>query len=232
MRQTLRREAATIRPIPRVFFASVLALSLFPLASRADDTASSRRDAATTQFERAEKARGALEARPESARTLKDYTALAIEYQRVYLITSHAADVPASLNQVAELFRTMGDLFDAKYYQRSIESYYFLIQQYPTSKYRENALLAIAHIQQDDLHDSALPHKTYNRFLALHPRSSHAAEVRALLDKMDSESATAKPSQPSPAARDRSDRITPKTISADKTPPTTDTQQGSSQDDS
>jgi N-acetylmuramoyl-L-alanine amidase len=232
MRQTLRREAATIRPIPRVFFASVLALSLFPLASRADDTASSRRDAATTQFERAEKARGALEARPESARTLKDYTALVIEYQRVYLITSHAADVPASLNQVAELFRTMGDLFDAKYYQRSVESYYFLMQQYPASKYRENALLAIAHIQQDDLHDSALAHKSYEQFLALHPRSSHAAEVRALLDKMNSDSATAKPSQPSPAARDHADRITPKAISADKTPPTTDTKQGSSQDDS
>ena len=102
----------------------------------------------------------ALEARPENARTLKDYTALVIEYQRVYLITSHAADVPASLNQVAELFRTMGDLFDAKYYQRSIDSFQFLMQEYPTSKYREDALLAIAHIEQDDLHDSALAQKT------------------------------------------------------------------------
>ena len=94
----------------------------------------SRRDAAKAQFERAEKARQALEARPENARTLKDYTALVIEYQRVYLITSHAADVPASLNQVAELFRTMGDLFDAKYYQRSIDSFQFLLQSYPTKQ--------------------------------------------------------------------------------------------------
>ncbi len=62
------------------------------------------------------KARQALEARPEASRTLKDYTALVIEYQRVYLITfPHAAEVPASLNEVAvELFRTMGDLFDAE----------------------------------------------------------------------------------------------------------------------
>ena len=155
MRQTLRHEAATIRPILRVIFASVMVLSLFPAASRANNNAPSRRDAANAQFDRAEKAREALEARPESARTLKDYTALVIEYQRVYLITSHASDVPASLNHVAELFRTMGDLFDAKYYQRSIESFQFLMQQYPTSKYREDALLAIAHIEQDDLHDSA-----------------------------------------------------------------------------
>jgi N-acetylmuramoyl-L-alanine amidase len=228
MRQTLRHEAATIRPILRVFLASVLVLSLFPLAGRADSTATSRRDAAKAQFERAEKAREALEARPESVRTLKDYTALVIDYQRVYLITSHAADVSTSLNHVAELFRTMGDLFDAKYYQRSIDSFQFLIQAYPANKYREDAQLAIAHIEQDDLHDSVLAQKSYEQFLALHPHSSHAAEVRAILSKLSAESAPSK-SAPQPlASKDRSDRLTPKAISADKTPPTTDTNQGSS----
>lgn len=235
MRQTLRQQAATIRPILRVLFASVVVLSLFPLAGRADESASSRRDAAKAQFERAEKAREALEARPENVRTLKDYTALVIEYQRVYLITSHAADVPASLNHVAELFRTMGDLFDAKYYQRSIESFQFLMREYPMSKYREDALLAIGRIEQDDQHDSVLARKTYEQFLSQHPRSSHAAEVRALLDKLSSESAAAKPSQPPqppPAAKDQSDRALPKTITADKTPPATDTKQGASEDNS
>src|SRR5579864_5085356 len=132
MRQALRPKAAIIRPFVRVLFATAAILSIFPFVGRADDNAPSRQEAAKAQFERAEKAREALEARPESARTLKDYTALVIEYQRVYLITSHASDVPASLNHVAELFRTMGDLFDAKYYQRSIESFQFLMQQYPT----------------------------------------------------------------------------------------------------
>jgi N-acetylmuramoyl-L-alanine amidase len=232
MRQTLRHEAATIRPILRALFASVLVLSLFPFASRAEENTSSRRDAAKAQFERAEKARMAVEARPEISRTLKDYTALVIEYQRVYLITSHAADVPASLNQVAELFRTMGDLFDAKYYQRSVDSFQFLMKQYPESKYREDALLAVAHIQQDDLHDSVLARKTYDQFLSLHPRSSHAAEVRAILDKLNGESAAAKPPQPLPAAKDHSDQIPPKTIFADKTPPATDTKRGAPEDNS
>jgi N-acetylmuramoyl-L-alanine amidase len=232
MRQTLRQHAATIRPILRVILASVLALSLFPLASRADENATSRRDTAKAQFERAEKARGALEARPESSRSLKDYTALVIEYQRVYLITSHAADVPASLNQVAELFRTMGDLFDAKYYQRSIDSFQFLMKQYPSSKYREDALLAIAHIEQDDLHDSVLAQKTYEQFLSLHARSPHAAEVRAILDKLNGESATAKQPPPLPAAKDHSDNVLPKAIFADKTPPATDTKQGEPEDNS
>jgi N-acetylmuramoyl-L-alanine amidase len=229
MRQTLRQHAATIRPILRVLFASVLVLSLFSLAGRAEDNSSSRRDSAKAQFERAEKARAALEARPESARTLKDYTALVIEYQRVYLITSHDADVPASLHQVAELFRAMGDLFDAKYYQRSVDSFLFLMRQYPASKYSEDASLAIAHIEQDDLHDNVQAKKMYELYLSLHPRSSRAAEVRGILDKMNAESAAAKPPEPSSAARDHSDRVLPKTISAEKTPPATDTKQGASE---
>jgi N-acetylmuramoyl-L-alanine amidase len=232
MRQTLRRQAATIRPILRVIFAFVVALSLFSIASRADDGSSSRRDAARAQFDRAEKARSALEARTETTRTLKDYTALIIEYQRVYLITSHAADVPASLNEIAELFRTMGDLFDARYYHRSIESFQFLMKEYPTSRYREDALLAIANIQADDLHDSSLARKTYEQFLSLHPRSSHAAEVRANVDKLSTENAAANSPQPSPAATDQPGKIVPKTISADKIPPATDTKPGAAEEDS
>ena len=79
----------------------------------------------------------------------------------------------------------------------------FLLQEYPASKYREDALLAIAHIQQDDLHDAALARKTYEQFLSLHPRSTHAAEVRAAIDKLDkadkdnAQNAAARSSQPS-----------------------------------
>jgi len=211
VRQTVRHKAAKIRPILRVFFAFTLILCLFPLISqtiaRADDNASSRRDAANAQFDRAEKARQVLEARPESARTLKDYTAVVIEYQRVYLTTSHSENVPASLNEVAELFRTMGDLFDAKYYQRSIESFAFLVKEYPTSKYREEAQLAIARIQQDDLHDAGAAQKSYEDFLSAHPHSTHTAEVRASIDKLNSASAAAaKAVQPIPVSNSRSDR--------------------------
>src|SRR5579872_6927914 len=113
MRQTLRRPAAIIRPILRALSASALVLSLcFPAVLHAEESLASRRDAAKAQFDRAEKSRQALEARPESSRSLKEYTALVVEYQRVYLITSHAAEVPASMSEVAQLFREMGDLFD------------------------------------------------------------------------------------------------------------------------
>src|SRR3974390_1445397 len=120
MRQTLRLEAARIRcgPLLRVALATAAALSFFSLCSRADESAASRREAARAQFERAEKTREALETKPESGRTLKEYTALVVQYQRVSLTTPQGAEVPAAMNEVAQIFRTMGDLFDAKYYQR------------------------------------------------------------------------------------------------------------------
>ncbi len=213
MRQTLRRKAAPNRCglLLRVPFACAALLSLFflvfPSNARADDN-SSRREAAKAQFDRAEKARAALEAKAENARSLKEYTDLVIQYQRVYLTTSHGAEVPAALNEVAVLFRTMGDLFDAKYYQRSIDSFQFLMKEYPASKYRDDAAIAIAQIEQDDLHDSVLAQKSYEQFLALHPRSQRAAEVRAALDKLKNDAASAAKSAPPapPAGNGRSER--------------------------
>ena len=232
----MRHRAAPTWRILRVLAAAVAVLSLCPFASRADESSSSRRDSAEAQFDRAEKARADLEAQPEASRTLKQYTALVIEYQRVYLITSHAADVPAALNHVAELFRTMGDLFDAKYYQRSIDEFDFLNKEYPANKYREDALLSIAHIQQDDLHDPAQAQKTYEEFLSLHPHSSRVAEVRAALDKLTAHPDASKPGQLSaaPVAKDRPSPMVPRPVAAgaDKTPPTTDTKQGASDDSS
>ncbi len=232
MRQTLRHQAAKIRPNLRVLFASLLLLSIFsPFANADSNNTPERREAAEAQFERAEKARQMLEARSESSRTLKEYRSLVIAYKRVYLITPHATDVSTALNQVAELYSTMGDLFDEKFYQSAIDAYRFLLREYPTSRYREEGLLAIAHIEQDDLHDAALAQKTYQEFLTLHPRSSHADEVHAILDKL---SAGAQPTETVPrdvAVKGRTGRISPApAASADKTPPTTDTGQEASAD--
>jgi len=196
MRQTLRRNAAKIRPNLRVVFASLLVLSFFPQISRAEGNSAARRESAKAQFDRAEKQRQALETRAESARTLKDYTSLVSTYKRVYLITPHGPEVPAALNQVAELYRTMGDLFSEKYYQSAVTSYQFLLREYPTSHFREEALLAIAHIEQDDLHDAVLARNSYEQFLSLHAHSPRAAEVRAILDKLkDANVATASASR-------------------------------------
>jgi N-acetylmuramoyl-L-alanine amidase len=221
----LRPTAAKSWLNPRVSVAFVLVLWLLPFTLQAEtNNTPARREESRNQFARAEKDRAALEARPEATRTLKEYKSLVAEYERVYLITAHAAGVPAAINEVAALYRAMGDLFDVKYYQRSINSYQFLLKDYPASKYREDALLAIAQIEQDDLHDPVLAQRSYEEFLALHPRSAHAAEVRAALAKLTAENSAAKavPAQAAPraAAVARQDRIPPQNVAASKAPPT------------
>jgi N-acetylmuramoyl-L-alanine amidase len=224
MRQTLRSHAATIRPGSRIFFAFFIALSLFSGVARADKF-STLRETARAQFDRAEKDRQALEARPENSRSLKDYTSLVASYRRVCLITPRAAEVPRALNQVAELYRTIGDLFDEKYYQSAVDSYQFLLREYPTSQYREAAMLAIARIAQDDLHDPVLAQKSYEEFLAMHPRSAHAAEVRATLDRLRLDAASAAESDvKTPVVKDRSPSQTSR---AKITAAATDTKQDS-----
>ena len=218
----MRHHTATIRPGLRVFFAFFVTLSLFSSVARADKS-SALREMARDQFDHAEKGRQVLEARPENGRSLKDYTSLVDSYRCVYLITPHATEASRALNQVAELYRTMGDLFDEKYYQLAVDSYQFLLREYPTSRYREDAMLAIGKIEQDDLHDPVLAQKSYEEFLALHPGSAHAAEVRGILDMLNGAS-DAKSGPKIPVVKDRSPAKTPP---AEKIPAMTDTEQES-----
>ncbi|MGH9592345.1 MAG: AMIN domain-containing protein, partial [Bryobacteraceae bacterium] len=192
----------------------LLVLSVFSSAIFADSNSADRRDAAKSQFERAEKERQDLESRPESARSLKEYNSVVSSYKRVALITAHSAEVPEALNEIAALYCAMGDLFDVKYYQAAIDAYDNLLKQYPTSQYRESALLATAAIQQNDLHDSASAQKSYQDFLSAHPRSAHAAEVRASLAKLADNDAEKTSAAPSPTRPDSS-RLTAKPLVAD-----------------
>jgi N-acetylmuramoyl-L-alanine amidase len=219
MRRTLRRHAATIRYFLRVIFAVLAVLPLHSNLARAENS-SARRESAKNQFERAEKQRQTLESRPEKDRSLKDYTSVVNGYRRVYLITPREADVPAALNQVAELYRAMGDLFNEKYYRLAVDSYQFLLREYPGNRYREDALLAIARIEQDDLHNPALAKASYEKFLGLHPRSARAEEVRALLDRLRGASGSEGPAPKIAAVKNR---VPANPTVADATPATTDT---------
>lgn len=188
----MRPDAATIRRILCALLAFFAFLSVYANAARADNS-STRHEIAKNQFDRAEKERQTLEASPEKERTLKNYASVVTAYRHVYLITPRAAEVPTALNQVAALYRAMGDLFDEKYYQLAVNTYQFLVREYPTSRYREDAMLAIGQIEQDDLHDPVLARKSYEEFLLLHPRSSHVEEVRAVLDQLGEAGATGQP---------------------------------------
>src|SRR5467141_818788 len=184
-----------------VFVALVSVLSIAAAAPRktaaeADATASVRRQSASAQFAKAEEQRAALNSKPADKRTLADYKQVVMSYRRVAMITPRATEVPDSLLAVAELYTEMGDRFGRSYYQLAVDSFQFLVREYPKSLYCQDAILRIAKLQRDQLGDSALARKTYEDFLKRYPRSPRKRDVQealaelALLQNSDAPSAT------------------------------------------
>ncbi len=195
MRQTLRRRAAQARPIFRLFLAAALFLSFLPMARAQSNASASKRATAKAQFDRTEKQRTGLQGKPKNERKLDEYLKLVSSYRRVYLITPHAAEVPAALVQVAELHQEMGRQFDPKYFQSAIDAYQFLLHEYPENRHRQDALFTIGRIQKDDLEQPEMAEKTFQEFLKLHPRSPKADEAReALAEITSAREQAAKPS--------------------------------------
>ena len=162
-------------------------VSFAKAASKAGDattTSAVRREAAGAQFARAEEQRSTLNSKPPEKRTLAEYKTVVASYRRVYLITPRAAEVVDSLLSVAELYTEMGDRFGRSYYQSAVDSYQFLVHEYPSSKYSQDAFLRIGKLQRDQLGDSAQATKTYQDFLKKYPRSPRKREAQELLAEL------------------------------------------------
>lgn len=122
--------------------------------------------------------RGMLNNRPPDSRTLAEYKKVVAGYQRVYMITPRAEEVPDALFAVGELNTEMGDRFGRSYYQTAADTYAFLIHDYPSSKHVQDAMLRLANLQKDQLGDLAAATKTYQDFSKKFPHSAHKREVQ------------------------------------------------------
>ncbi len=164
---------------------ALLGWSALPCPAMAATTRSSvKREAAGTQFTKAEEQRAALNAKAPDRRTLAEYKQVASSYRRVYLITPHATEVPDALFAVGELSTEMGDHFGRSYYQAAVDSYGFLIREYPKSKYVQDAMLRVAQLQKAQLGDSAAATKSFQDFQKKFPRSTHKREVQEALAEL------------------------------------------------
>ena len=185
-RKISHRSFARLSP---VFAAACVALILATAAlvsaeAAATATASVKRQSASAQFARAEEQRAALNSKPTEKRTLADYKQVVTGYRRVAMITPRAPEVPDSLLAVAELYSEMGDRFGRSYYQSAVDSYQFLVHEYPTSKYCQDAMLRMAKLQREQLGDSALSKKTYEDFLKRYARSPRKREAQEALAEL------------------------------------------------
>ena len=198
-KKILHKSFACLSPVFAAFGAVLLLASAAPAKTNAEASATAnaavRRQSASTQFARAEEQRAALTSKPTEKRTLADYKQVVAGYRRVALITPRAPEVPDSLLAIAELYTEMGDRFGRTYYQSAADSYQFLVREYPTNKYCQDALLRVAKLQREQLGDSSLAKKTYEDFLKKYPRSPRKREAQealaelALLQNSDAPSA-------------------------------------------
>src|SRR6267154_4400141 len=185
--KNLYRSFASVSPVFLAigFVLSVAAASLARERTESSEAATTvKRQAATTQFTRAEEQREELNSKPSEKRTLSDYKQVVSSYRRVALITPRAPQVPDSLLAVAEVYTEMGDRFGRSYYQSAADSYQFLVREYPTSRYCQDATLRAAKLQRDQLGDSALAKKTYEDFLKRYPRSPRKREAQEALAEL------------------------------------------------
>ncbi|HEY2121519.1 MAG TPA: N-acetylmuramoyl-L-alanine amidase [Candidatus Acidoferrum sp.] len=165
---------------------TLLSIAIVPhpiLASSSNNTPL-KRDAASSQFGRAEELRETLNTKPADKRTLAEYKQVVISYRRVYMITPHATQVPEALVAVGELNTEMGDHFGQSYYQAAVESYQFLLREYPTSKFVPDVMLRVAKLQKNQLNDVAGATKSFQDFQKKYPHSPRKREVQEELAEL------------------------------------------------
>src|SRR5271154_6493198 len=173
------RERSAHRVVFTLVIATFVALAgMQSYAAAPDNTpAAAKRQAASSQYMRAEEQRSALNSKTPEKRTLAEYKQAVASYHRVTLITPRAAEVPDSLLAVAELYTEMGDRFGRSYYQTAVDTYEFLTREYPTSKYCQDSMLRTAKLQRNQLGDLAAATKTYDAFVKRYPRSPRRREA-------------------------------------------------------
>jgi N-acetylmuramoyl-L-alanine amidase len=162
----------------RILLLSLAALVAMP---RAAFPQTPKKAAARTQFAKAENERRALEGSAQSDRTLKEYERVIASYRHVVSVAPNTGEAPSSLVAVAELYQQMGRQFDDKYFQKAVDTYQFLLHEYPTSHYRTDALFTIGQIEQEDMDQPDLAEKTFEEFLKRNPHSPKADEAQQAL---------------------------------------------------
>ncbi|MCU1271644.1 MAG: N-acetylmuramoyl-L-alanine amidase [Acidobacteriaceae bacterium] len=163
---------------------------------------------AETQFNKAESQRQTLSGHSDQARTRREYQTVISSYRRIVLEAPTSSKADGSAFAVANLTAEMGRHFkDDMALYSAVREYKFLRREYPGSKHRVEALLAIGEIYKNDLGDEANARATFEEFLRRYQRSELMKEARAEL-------ATLKPDSDD---HDQAERATDKNPHNDKT---------------
>jgi N-acetylmuramoyl-L-alanine amidase len=148
---------------------------------------------AREHFATAERMREALNGRPSSDRTRRDYQRVVNAYRLVYLGAPTSTKADPSVVAVAETLVEMGRRFDdTKILNEAIAQYRFLRREYPGSKYRFDGLFTIGEIYKDDLNDGDAARATFQDFLHHYPHNRLSDGARQAIVELNQEAKAAK----------------------------------------
>jgi N-acetylmuramoyl-L-alanine amidase len=144
-------------------------------------------------YERAERMREALDARPAFQRSRLDYNRVLYAFRAIYHDDPASPKADASVLAVAELLAEEGRIFsDQKLLHDAIGQYAFLRLQYPATRYRFSALLSEGEIYRRDIGDRDEAKQRFQLFLTNYPENPLAEQARIQLNDILAEEHAAK----------------------------------------
>jgi N-acetylmuramoyl-L-alanine amidase len=182
-----------ISAIALLFFGAAAALSAAPPRKQANLAAARR------QFQRAQKLEAALGARVGGTRTEVEYLKVIKAYRRVALITPAGQMVAPSLLEVGRLYSQMGHLFDSEYFQKAVDTYLYLVRNYPHARLVPHALYNAARLEEVQLGNPGLGRRYLRTLVEKYPSSDQADRARLELAR-----------HPAPAKRPDAHKSEPK----------------------
>jgi N-acetylmuramoyl-L-alanine amidase len=190
--RTLRLRSGQARSGARpyaVFFGICILLSCASAQARVHHSPSW----ADTQFTKAEAQRETLNGRDEQDRTRREYETVIASYRRIVLEAPTSSKADGSAFAVAELAAEMGRHFrDDMSLYAAVREYKFLRKEYPGSKHRIEALLAIGEIYKNDLGDDSDARAAFEELLQRYPNSHYAKDAKAELSVSTEQASAAK----------------------------------------
>jgi N-acetylmuramoyl-L-alanine amidase len=190
------------------------ALVLFVATSFAQARVHRSQAWADEQFNKAESQRQNLEGRSSQARTRHEYEAVIASYRQVVLDAPTSTKADGSAFLVAQLTAEMGRHFkDQMALYSAVREYKFLRREYPGSKHRVEALLAIGEIYKNDLDDKADARAAFEEFIRRYQHGDLLKEAKAELAALNANSSPGDSDNES--AKDNEDDKADNTASAD-----------------
>ena len=172
--------------VPRTWSAFLLASLLASLPFASPAAAATRRARAKSSYETAVRMRTTLASRPEGAREKADYEKLIRTFRSVHAADPTYSRAPFALAAVAEVYAEMGRRFQSDdYYRTAIQSYRYLIGEYPQSGLSRDGLFTIAEIYRADLDEPEEARKAFEEFIEKYGHSPKTAEAREKLKQIE-----------------------------------------------